>query len=673
MTPASTRTARCVLAALILLTTLLGGGVASAEEPFRVPEQVTDLAGVLDDGDRAEVEAAVDRLYTDQGLRLWVVLVDDFSGVPYAQWGERTAVASDFGDRDILLAVATVARSYTLNVPQAQTAISNSEISDLEQSSIEPALREEQWAGAATAAATGLAKAVSTTGSGSAGLWVALAVLVLVVVGALAFGRIRTARRRHAAAEAARTVDGSDPAALAALPADVLDERAREILTETDEAVRASAEELAAATGELGEAGARPFTTALADARRALAEAHELRQRLDDAIPESPDERRRMVERIITSCAEADRVLDEKVAEFDEIRNLLIDAGARLDALTQRQVEQTARLDGCAATLESLRSRYDASVLAPVADNVTLATEQLTLAESAIDDGRDAAAQPVGRQGPVVAAVRTAESALTRARTLLDAVDHADADIVAAVDQLPAAIADAREDVATADRLATHGGEALASARSATAAAIDRAERSGTTDPLGAMHALVSADAALDDALAEATEAQQRDEHARARLARDLAAASAQVRAANEFVASRSGAVKVQARTRLAEAERHLQAAQQLAESDAPRALQHAAAALSLSAQASHAAQADVADWEATQRPRHSGGYGGGSAAGGVLTGVLIDSVLRGGFGGGRTYGNRRSGGYGGFGGGPRSFGGSGSSGRIGRSSGGRF
>jgi len=213
MTPASTRTARCVLAALILLTTLLGGGVASAEEPFRVPEQVTDLAGVLDDGDRAEVEAAVDRLYTDQGLRLWVVLVDDFSGVPYAQWGERTAVASDFGDRDILLAVATVARSYTLNVPQAQTAISNSEISDLEQSSIEPALREEQWAGAATAAATGLAKAVSTTGSGSAGLWVALAVLVLVVVGALAFGRIRTARRRHAAAEAARTVDGSDPAA----------------------------------------------------------------------------------------------------------------------------------------------------------------------------------------------------------------------------------------------------------------------------------------------------------------------------------------------------------------------------------------------------------------------------------------------------------------------------
>ncbi|MGB6183039.1 MAG: TPM domain-containing protein, partial [Rhodococcus sp. (in: high G+C Gram-positive bacteria)] len=111
----------------------------------------------------------------------------------------------------------------------------------------------------------------------------------------------------------------------------------------------------------------------------------------------------------------------------------------------------------------------------------------------------------------------------------------------------------------------------------------------------------------------------------------------------------------------------------QLAGTDAPTALQHAAAALTMSAQASHLAQADVADWEATQRPRHTGGYGSNSSAGGILAGVLIGSVLNGGSSRGRSYGNRRGGGYGGFGGGPRSFGGAGSSGRIGRSSGGRF
>ncbi|MBY6686412.1 MULTISPECIES: TPM domain-containing protein [unclassified Rhodococcus (in: high G+C Gram-positive bacteria)] len=665
---------RAATTAILFVLAVVGVGVpASAEEPFRVPEQVTDQAGALDAGEVSEVQSAVDTLYDEQGFRLWVVFVDDFSGQAATSWGERTASTSDFGDRDVLMAVATQARSYVLNVPQALSSISDSEISELEQASIEPALREENWAGAATAAATGLGKAASTTGSGSAGLWVAVGVILVLVLGAFAFTRLRARRRRADALEAAEQLDGSDPAAFAALPLDVLDERSRALLVETDEAIRASADELSTAVGELGQAAARPFVEALDGARRALAAAFETRQRLDDAIPESPDERRQMLLSIITSCSDADRHLDEKVAEFDEIRNLLIDADSRLDALTRGQVEQTARLDAAAATLTSLAGRYDSSVLAPVANNVDLAKEQLELADASIDEGRDAAAQPVGHQGPVVAAVRTAESALSRARSLLDAVEHADADIEAARSGLDAAMADAEADIASADRLASHGGDRLAAARAAVAEALGRARTRGTQDPLGSMNALVAADAQLDSALAVATQSKEQDDHARARLDRDLASAQAQVRAASEYIGARSGAVKVQARTRLAEAERHVQAAQQLGATDAPRALQHAAAALSLAAQASHLAQADVADWEATQRPRHSGGYGGSSSAGGILTGVLIDSVLRGGFSGGRSYGNRRGGGYGGFGGGPRSFGGSGSSGRIGRSSGGRF
>ncbi|KQU02545.1 hypothetical protein ASG56_16460 [Rhodococcus sp. Leaf7] len=660
-------------ATMLLSAALLPSAVASAEQPFRVPEQVSDLTGALDPSELAEVQSAVDSLYDQQGFRLWVVFVDDFSGQAATTWGDRTATISDFGDRDVLMAVATEARAYTLNVPQALASISDSEISELEQSSIEPALREENWAGAATAAATGLGKASSTSGSGSAGLWVAVGVVFLIVVGAFAFTRLRAKRRREDALEAAEQLDGSDPAAFAALPLDVLDERSRALLVETDEAIRASADELSTAAGELGDAAARPFVDALDGARRALSEAFAVRQRLDDAIPESPDDRRQMLMEIITSCSDADRRLDEKVAEFDEIRNLLIDADARLDALTRAHVEQTARLDPAAATLASLRERYDAAVLTPVAQNVDLAREQLALADNSIDDGRDAAAQPVGHQGPVVAAVRTAESALSRARSLLDAVEHADGDITAARDGLPAAMEDARADIASADRLSEHGGDPLAAARAAVATALDHAQSRGSQDPLGTMNALVAADAELDRALAAAAQSKEQDDHARARLDRDLGSAQAQVRAAGDYIGARSGAVKVQARTRLAEAERHVQAAQQLAATDAPRALQHAAAALSMAAQASHLAQADVAEWEATQRPRHSGGFGSSSSAGGVLTGVLIDSVLRGGFSGGRSYGNRRGGGYGGFGGGPRSFGGSGSSGRIGRSSGGRF
>ncbi|MGB3772895.1 MAG: TPM domain-containing protein, partial [Rhodococcus sp. (in: high G+C Gram-positive bacteria)] len=420
---------RAVCAALLMVLALvLPGLTAVAEEPFRVPDQVTDLAGALDGGEVSEVQSAVDTLYDQQGLRLWVVFVDDFSGQAATSWGSETASVSDFGDRDILMAVAIDARSYTLNVPQAAAAISDSEISELEQASIEPALREENWAGAATNAATGLNKAASTSGSGSAGLWVAVGVLAIVVVGAFAFSRVRTKRRRAEAMATAENLDGSNPAAFAALPVDVLDERARTVLVETDDAIRASADELSAATDELGEAAARPFTDALADARRALSDAFATRQQLDDDIPETPIERRRMITSIITSCSQADDRLDDKVAEFDEIRNLLIDADNRLDTLTRGQVEQTARLAPSAATLATLRQNYDASVLAPVANNVELATEQLELADSSIDSGREAAAQPVGHQGPVVAAVRTAETALARARSLLDAVEHADSD-----------------------------------------------------------------------------------------------------------------------------------------------------------------------------------------------------------------------------------------------------
>ncbi|MGB7364812.1 MAG: TPM domain-containing protein, partial [Rhodococcus sp. (in: high G+C Gram-positive bacteria)] len=127
---------RTVSAALLLvLAVLLPGLTASAEEPFRVPEQVTDLAKALDDGEVSEVQSAVDTLYDQQSLRLWVVFVDDFSGQAATSWGSETASVSDFGDRDILMAVAVEARAYTLNVPQATSAISDSEISELQQAS----------------------------------------------------------------------------------------------------------------------------------------------------------------------------------------------------------------------------------------------------------------------------------------------------------------------------------------------------------------------------------------------------------------------------------------------------------------------------------------------------------------------------------------------------------
>lgn len=680
------RVFRLLAASLVtfLVATLglvLGSGSAGAEPPFRVPTQISDTIDVLDADERQDLETAIDALFENQDIRLWVVFVSDFAGVPSETWGVQTAQLSEFGNTDVLMAVATEDRAYRLDVPQALDTISDAEIRALEQDSIEPLLNEGNWGAAAVSAANGLEQASATSSSDSGGLWVAVLVIAAVIGGAVVYTRVRTRRRREDAVRVAEQVDGTDEAAIARIPLDILDDKARSTLVETDEAVRSSAEELSAARDELGDAGARPFVDALTESKAALAQAFSLRHQLDDAVPESPDDRRRMLTEILRLCTDADARLDEKVEEFDAIRDLLINSEARLDALTRNQVELTARIEKSATTLAGLQSRFPSSVLEPIERNVDLAREQLELADENIDLGRDAAAAPVGRQGPVVAAVRTAESALADARSLLDGIDHAESDIGAAVSQLPAALEDARSDVAAADRLAQHGGDELATARTATAEALTYAEANGETDPLGSMNGLVAADALLDAALAAATSTKEQDDHARARLDRDLLQAASQVRAASDFIDTRRGAVKAEARTRLAEAERHLDAAQKLAPTDAPRALQHAAAATALAARSAHQAQADVSDWEERQRPQQPGGFGGGSAAGGILAGVLIDSVLRsggggfgGGLGGGRRYGgNRGGGGFGGFGGGPRSFGGSGSSGRIGRSSGGRF
>jgi uncharacterized membrane protein YgcG len=148
------------------------------------------------------------------------------------------------------------------------------------------------------------------------------------------------------------------------------------------------------------------------------------------------------------------------------------------------------------------------------------------------------------------------------------------------------------------------------------------------------------------------------------------------VTAASDFIGTRRGAIGAEARTRLTEAQRHLAAARQLRETDVSGALQHAQAASTLAVDALSSARNDVQDWELRQG---AGPGTGGNLAGAVLGGILIDSVMRGGFSGRGSWGGRGSrggfgsGGFGGggFGGGPGSFGGPRSSGRI--SGGGRF
>lgn len=666
--------AGAAVALLALLTLVFSPGTAGAENPFRLPTQITDTAGALDSGQRSDVQNALDTLYEEHQVQLWVVFVPNFDNLDGRTWAERTAQISGLGNRDALLAVATVDHAYYIDVPQSMSEVTDAEIASIDADAVEPALREEDWAGAAIAAAGGLGDAMTPPGGSGLGrvLLIGGGVVVVGVGGLYLYSRKKKADHVKAAAEAAKDIEPNDTAALATLPTPALDARAKDVLIETDNAVRTSGEELDLARGEFGDEATAPFTAAFEQARVALASAFTLRQRLDDDIPETPEQRRDMLIQIISTCGKADQQLNARVAEFDGMRDLLLGAPDRLDSLTRQMVELTVRVPKSEATLTALRTEFPAPALASVEQNITLARQQLAFAEQNITAGRDATALPAGKQGPAVGAIRAAEAALGQATALLDAIDRAATDIRNAITTLPAAMDDVAQGIAAAGPLAQQGGERLSKARAAAEAALENAKTAKESDPLGSFTRIVEADAELDAVLAEAQEARQQAERARQRLDQDLTAAKSQVAAAADFITTRRGAVGAEARTRLSEAQRNLQAAEDLASTDPSQALQHAKAASDLGAQALYTAQNDVVQWESSRRPPSSGS-GGGNATGAVLGGILIDSILRGGFGGGGNWGSR-----GGFGGdpghrGPGSFGGPSSSGRIGRGSGGRF
>ncbi|MFC4603118.1 TPM domain-containing protein [Rhodococcus kronopolitis] len=657
--------AAAATSALTMFGLLALPGLASAEAPFRMPGQISDRVSVLDDSARADVRAALDTLFDEQHVQLWVAYVGTFDGMDAEKWADKTAQTSGLGSQDVLLAIATDDRAYAFDAPSDLKNVTGSELDSIERDAIVPALREDDWSGAAIAAAGGLSDAMSSSGSGSGVKYLVAggAVLIVGAGGAVLYSRRK--KKSHGGPGAGGDVDWADPAALAALPVATLDARAREVLVETDNAIRTSGEELELATGEFGELTTAPFRAAYDAAKATLASAFTIRQRLDDDVPETPEQQREMLVELISTCSRADRELNAQVTEFDGMRDLLIDAPGRLDALTQRLVEMTVRVPAADTVLAGLRAEFPAPALASVAENVTLAQQQLAFAEQNIAAGREAAARPAGKQGPAVVAIRAAEGALTQVGELLDGVEHAADNIHHAIATLPAAIAETRKDIAAASELTAFGGEALAQAQAAAVAALARAEAGQDTDPLGAFTELSRADAELDTVLATAADAQEQSERAAARLAQDLTAAQAQITTATDFVNTRRGAVGAEARTRLSEAQRHYDAARQLTASDPAKALQHAQAAGDLGTRALRRAQSDVEKWEAARRPQQSAG----SNTGAILGGILIESMMRGGMSGG--WGNRGGGGMSGGGRSPGSFGGPSSSGRITRS--GRF
>jgi hypothetical protein len=687
-----------VTAALVLG----GGGPALAEQPFQVPEEVTDLVGALG-GDVSRVQQAVDDRQAEDGTQVFVAYVSSFDGLAAGEWAARTAQFSGLGRTDVLLAVAVDDRQYGYWVDDAFPA-GTADIDAFLAQDVEPELAADDWAGAAVAFADGIGASAGTstgtTGGSGAGSGAATAAVLggIAVVGGGAYLLSRSRRRSRAGQPPVTTrIERPDPHA--GVPTEELQGRASAALLELDEAVKTSQLDLDFARLQYGEAAVAGFSEALAQSRQELTRAFTLRQQLDDEIPEDEPTRRRMVTEILQLTGAADARLDEQAQAFEQLRDLERTAPQVLEGLGPRITALHGRLPQDADRLARLQRRYAAAALAPVAQNVEQARARLAAAEHEAAEAR--AALEGGRSGEAVGDLRAAEDAVAQVGTLLDAVGRLERDLEAATARIPAVRAETEEDLAEARALVAAGDAGRLRPQVARAeaglAAADEAMAGALPDPLTALRRLEEADLALEQALTTARDAQTRARRAAAALDQTLLRARSTVAAAADFVATRRGAVGPEARTRLAEAQRHLDAAVGTGRSDPEGALREAQLADQLAQQALQLAQSDVTTWSSGYGgggyggggygggyaggygPGYGGGYGGGRGGvdlGSLVLGGILAGGMRGGYGGGGLGGGFGGGGLGGGfggGGGRRGGGGFGGSRSRGRSGGGRF
>ncbi|WP_149084987.1 MULTISPECIES: TPM domain-containing protein [Microbacterium] len=653
---------------------------ASATDPLPLDSgYVTDQAEVLSPAEEEQVEARLQELTTNSSADLFVVLVDDFTNPSDSvAWADQVANDNRLGPDQYLLAIAVEGRSLYIS------ADSSGPLSDGQLAAIEDAIAPLAGSGDWTGAITLAADEIQGDG-GAAALRVTLVVLGVVAAALLVWlivVLVRRARRNAAIRERGAMPENPDPRdPFSTLTDAQVEQQAGVALVRADDAITSSREELGFAVAQYGDGATAEFSRAVDEAKAKIAEAFDLRQKLDDEVEDSIHDRRAWHIRIIRLADEIDDILDDNAEAFDELRQLEQNAPQELDRVRRERDQLTPLLASAAPALAALSATYDQSALTTVADNAVQAEERAALADRSIDAAAQALA--AGRSGEAAFAIRTAEQAIAQAAQLVQALTALGTELSTIDAQAQGLVAELQADVSAASQLPDPSG-ALASAASAVTAQLQAAQTDllGTPrNPQRALDALTAANAQIDAAIAQGREAVQRAHRAQQLLEQTLAQAGSEIRAARDFIETRRGTVGSTARTRLAAADAALTQALTLRTTDVEAALGEAQRALDLARQATATAEADL-------RSYSPGGYGddgwgglfGGSGSrstssgiGGDILGGIIGGLLAGGGSGGssrRGGGWRSSGGFrsSGFGGG-----GSRSSGGRGRSGGRRF
>ncbi len=401
-----------------------------------------------------------------------------------------------------------------------------------------------------------------TSAAITASLTLAVIIAIATIISvAIIVRRVRTGRDRRSSSAEALAV------------------RAGAALLRADEALESAEQEVGYAIAQFGDDAARPFIDALASARSDVMTAFRLRQGLDEA--REPHPRSTAVHREILALSQrASERLAAQRSIFDERRRDEVAAPVRIAELRTRIAALEATLLRARDAVSALGAQF---TVAPVDDARSSVEEAATAIADAIVFTD--AAQTALHQSTVPAVaghVRIAEEQVDRAAAALDSASTIERDLRAAAAAWREHSELARHDVAEARTARDNSpdpahGAAITAAMDAVRAVLPPV---GSTevpaDPVRSLDRLARAVADLDTTLAAARNQEDRLRHARTALEGALVTARSQIGVSKGLIARGRGSLG--ARTRLAEAERHLVIAE--AEADPVEALDAARRAI---------------------------------------------------------------------------------------------
>ena len=687
------RTLRTLASIGLVVLALAVPPAVRAEDIVSLDGPVTDTTGQLD-GRIEDIEAAIESTVDEHGVQVFALFIRTTEDRTAEEFAFETAAENGLGIDDALLLVALDDRTDYIWLSESLDEISDDELGEVITGVLEPGLGDGRYADAiidavgalGTAASDEQAPAATPTGGGgiipgpatqgpapgdpdagggSSGFGLGSLVAIGLIVGGGLLIWSRSRRQRTEGGAAAPGPGGV--AAPAAPPVDpvALGRRANALLIATDERIRDAGQEVDFAEAQYGAAAVEELRADVARAREALAQAFTFRQQLDDSIPEDEPTRLRMLQEIVALTEGAQATLDAGAARIEDLRDLERDAPRALEALPGRIQAVEDRLPAAEAAMERLAA-YAPATAAPVEGDLEEARKGLAGAREAVVEGT--AASAAGERGRMAVATQEAIEGVTGAAELLDGIERLAAGAADAERRLAAELTAASTDLS--DATAAVAGRAVADPalderRRAAELALEAARRAALVrplDPIEALRLATEAHRLADDLLLGARDAVAAADRLVATAESTLLTASTEVERAATYVASRRRGVGDAARTRLAEAERHLAVAAQLAPTAPARTIEEARRAQALAQEAYRLAQDDFSDWD-------QGGPGWGQRGSGDPTAEILTGLL-GGVIGGALSGGRHGGGWGGspwgggFGGG--GFGGGGGLGGLG-------